>query len=251
MTQKKDANQSTARKAPSRPRSGLRTLLRNRLSAGMVLALPVWITVLMVRFVFGLLRDASLWIIEALLAGPWATAVREYLGVSAEVIHRSGIDALPAAVRWTLAGLSVLFTLGGIYVLGMITTNIVGRRILSAAEALVDRVPLVKTVYRASKQVLESFTGESAQAFQRVVLAPFPSRETRTVGFVTHTVPDPQGGEDTCAVFVASTPNPTTGFVLVLKRSELVEVDWTVEEAVKVIMSGGVLLPGLGSVRQG
>jgi uncharacterized membrane protein len=226
-----------------RGRSSLKTRLRNRLTAGLILVVPIWITVLLIGFVFGLMRDASLWIFEALLTSAWTAHALEQLGVSPEAARSTGIEALPAAVRWALGGISAFLTVVVIYVLGMITTNIVGRRFVQAAETLVDRVPLVKTIYRASKQVLETFAGESTQTFQRVVSVPFPSPQVRTVGFITRVTRDARSGEELCAVFVATAPNPTTGFVLVVKRSELIDLNWTVEEAIRVIMSGGVLLP--------
>lgn len=219
--------------------------MRNRLTAGLILVLPVWITLLLVAFVFRLMRDASFWIVEALLISPWSAALLGRVGVSAETLRTGGIEALPPAAQWSLALFSVLLTVGLIYLLGMITTNIVGRRVVLSVEALVDRVPFVKTVYRASKQVLDTFAGESAQSFQRVVLVPFPGRDVRTIGFITRVTRDPATGVELCAVFVATAPNPTTGFVLVMERSQLVELDWTVEEAVRVVMSGGVLLPEL------
>jgi len=229
-----------------RGRSSLKARLRNRLTAGLILVVPIWITVIVARFVFGLMRDASLWIVEGLLLSPWTTHLLEQAGVSPAAVHADGIEALPSGFRWILGGFSALLTVGVLYTLGMITTNIVGRRIVHAAETLVDRVPFVKTIYRASKQVLETFAGESAQAFQRVVSVPFPGPAVRTVGFITRVTTDPRTGEELCAVFVATAPNPTTGFVLVVKRSDLIDLNWTVEEAIRVIMSGGVLLPDAG-----
>lgn len=222
---------------------GLKARLRNRLMAGLVLVVPIWITVLLVGFVFGIMRDASLWIIEGLLAGPWTARVLDGIGVAPHGVQADGLDALPVALRWALSGVSVLLTVVAIYVLGMVTTNLAGRRIVQAGETLVDRLPLVKTIYRASKQVLETFAGESGQTFQRVVSVPFPGPQVRTVGFITRITTDPRTGEESCAVFVATAPNPTTGFALLVKRSELVDLNWTVEEAIRVIMSGGVLLP--------
>jgi uncharacterized membrane protein len=238
---------SDAKNGAVRSRSSLKARLRNRLTAGLILVVPIWITVVVIRFVFGLMRDASLWIVEGLLLTPWTAHMLEQIGISSQAIRADGIEALPSAFRWSLGGLSALLTIGVLYVLGMITTNIVGRRIVQAAETLVDRVPFVKTIYRASKQVLETFAGESAQAFQRVVSVPFPSDTVRTVGFITRVTTDPRTGEGLCAVFVATAPNPTTGFVLVVKRSDLIDLNWTVEEAIRVIMSGGVLLPDADS----
>lgn len=232
-----------ARTTAESSRSALKTRLRNRLTAGLILVVPLWITILLVGSVFGLMRDASLWIVEGLLRTPWTADLLEQIGVSSQAVRSDGIDALPTVIRWALGGFAALLTVAVIYALGMVTTNIVGRRIVRATEALVDHVPLAKTIYRASKQVLETFAGESRQSFQRVVAVPFPSPQARTVGFITRVTRDPQSGRELCAVFVATAPNPTTGFVLVVKRSDLIDLNWTVEEAIRVIMSGGVLLP--------
>lgn len=225
--------------------SSLPSRLRNRLTAGLILVLPIWITLLLVGVVFGLMRDASLWLVEGTLVSPWIASLLEQRGVSAEAVRTQGIEALPAAVQWGLAGLSVFLTVAILYVLGMITTNIVGRRIVHSVESLVDRVPIVKSIYRASKQVLETFAGDAAASFQRVVLVPFPSPDVRTVGFITHVALDPRTGAEMCNVFIATAPNPTTGYVLIAPRSSLIELDWTVEEAIRVVMSGGVLMPEL------
>ncbi|MBK9120387.1 MAG: DUF502 domain-containing protein [Phycisphaerales bacterium] len=228
-------------------RASFKARLRNHLVAGLVLVVPIWITILLVGFVFGIMRDASLWIIEGLLTSPWTAQLLDRIGLSSQAVQANGIDALPPAVRWGLSGVSALLTVVVLYVLGMVTTNIVGRRIVQMGEAVVNRLPLVKTIYHASKQVLETFARESGQTFQRVVSVPFPSPHVRTVGFITRVTVDPQTGEEACAVFVATAPNPTTGFVLMVKRGDLIDLDWSVEAAVRVIMSGGVLLPdGLG-----
>ncbi len=233
---------------PAATRTAWKTRLRTRLSAGLILVIPIWITVILVRFIFALTRDASLWMVEGLLLTPWGAGLLDAWKVSAAALRADGVEALPPAWRWCLGILSVLLTLTTIYVLGVVTTHIVGRRLVGAAEALVDRVPLVKTIYRASKQVLETFAGESAQSFQRVALVPFPADDVRTLGFVTQLMPDPISGEELCAVFVPTSPNPTTGFVFIVRRDRVVEMDWTVEEAIKAVMSGGVLLPDIAAM---
>lgn len=237
------STESPTAPVPERSRPPRRSRLRTRLTAGLVLILPIWITYLLVAFVFRLMRDASLWIVEALIVSPWVARVLESVGVSADALHSQGLDALPPALRWILAGTSVLLTFGLVYSLGVITTNLVGRRIVRMIELIMGRVPFVKTVYHACKQVMEAFAGESTQSYQRVVTVPFPGKRLRTVGFVTRVTQDPVTKEEVCAIFVPTTPNPTTGFLLMIPRTDLVDVDWTVEEAVAIIMSGGVILP--------
>ncbi|MCC6680193.1 MAG: DUF502 domain-containing protein [Phycisphaeraceae bacterium] len=218
---------------------------RNMITAGLVLILPIWASWVLVAFLFRLLRDASLWAIEALLLSSVGRSLLEHWGFTAQTWHERGLEALPWPLRWSLAGAAVVLTVMLLYLLGAVATNILGRRLIGLAERLVDRLPLIKTVYRASKQVLEMMTGESARPFTRVVLVPFPGPQTRSIGFVTRPVHDPRTGQRLLAVLVATTPNPTTGFLLLVADDQVVDLDWTVEEAFKTIMSGGVLMPPL------
>ncbi len=217
--------------------------VRNRVTAGLVLVVPVWITFMLAAFVFRLLRDTSLWFIELWLLSPAGRPVLQSWGLSAEQVQAEGLETLPSVLQWALAAGAVFFTLLLLYLLGGVTANVVGRRIVHAIEALVDRVPLVKTVYRASQQVLATLAGDATRPFRQVALVPFPSDRVRSVGFVTREGRDPVTGEENYSVFVATTPNPTTGFMLVVRRADVTLLDWSVEEAVKAVMSGGVLMP--------
>lgn len=217
--------------------------VRNRVTAGLVLVVPVWITFVLAAFVFRLLRDTSLWVIEAWLLSPAGRPVLESWGLSAQQVQAEGLHTLPWLLQWGLAAAAVVFTLILLYLLGGVTANVVGRRVVHTIEAVVDRVPLVKTVYRASQQVLASLAGETTKAFRQVALVPFPNERVRSVGFVTRQWRNPDTGEQMYNVFVATTPNPTTGFMLVVRESEITLLDWSVEEAVKAVMSGGVLMP--------
>jgi uncharacterized membrane protein len=228
-------------KKPTR-RGGSQARVRRRISAGLILVLPIWVTFLLVSFVFRLMRDTSLWVVEAFLMSRWGAPLLGGWGVTSDELIEGGLEALPLGLRWGIAAFSVMLTVCLLYIVGMVTTNIVGRRLLQLLEAVVDKVPLVKTVYRASKQVLETLADESGRSFQRVALVPFPNSQMRSVGFVTKVFRD-GAGEELCAVFIATTPNPTTGFLCVVRRSEVIDLDWSVEEAVRVIMSGGVLFP--------
>jgi uncharacterized membrane protein len=188
------------------------------------------------------MRDTSLWVVDWYLRR-WGDTFVKAWGVSAEEFAAKGVAVLPSGIQWGVAIFSVFLTIFFLYLLGVLTANFLGRRLVHSAEGLLERVPFVKTVYRASKQILGTFAGEPGQSFQRVALVPFPTKETRSIGFITGMTKDAHTGEELCMVFVAATPNPTSGFVFVLKRSDLIEVDWTVEEAIRVIISCGVLVP--------
>ena len=212
------------------------------MTAGLVLVLHVWVTYLLVRFIFELMRDTSLWVVDWYLRR-WGEAFVKTWGVSAEEFAAKGVQVLPSGIQWGVAIFSVFLTIFFLYLIGVLTANFFGRSLVRGAEGVLERVPFVKTIYRASKQILGTFAGEPGQSFQRVALIPFPTKETRSIGFITGMTKDTHTGEELCMVFVAATPNPTSGFVFVLKRSDVIELDWTVEEAIKVIISCGVLTP--------
>jgi uncharacterized membrane protein len=211
--------------------------------AGLVLVVPIWVTFIVVIFVFGLMRDASLWLVEAALLSPLGDPLMERWGLQSERFTDHGLEVLPLPFQWGIGAFAILLTISALYLLGTVTTNVVGKRIVALAETILDRVPFVKVIYQASKKVLETLTGEGAQGFQRVVLVPFPNKEMHSVGFITCVNKDERTGETLYTVFVATAPNPTTGYVLVIRPSEVIELDWSIEEAVKVVMSGGVLMP--------
>lgn len=228
---------------PARMSGAIGALLRTRVMAGLVTVLPIFVTFVVVQFVFGLMRDSSRWLVEGFLHGDWLVilppAWRTGFRVwTPEELHHPGL-------QWGIAIFSVFLTVFLLYAIGLFTANFLGRRAVALMETLVDRLPLIKTIYRATKQVLETFSGsDGKQKFQRVVLLPFMAPGVKTIGFVTSTFNDPHTGEELCTIFYATTPNPTTGFILVVPKSQLVELDWTMEEAAKAIISGGIIMPG-------
>jgi uncharacterized membrane protein len=220
------------------PESSLRHHLRATFTAGLVAFLPFVAVILVVGFVLGFMRGATLWLFEAVLLSPLGAPLLAIVGPEA-----TDLDDLPTLVRLGVSAASVLATLLTVYLLGLATRQVAGRRAMRVAEKVVDRIPLAGTVYTASKQVLHAFTGEGNAAFQKVVLAPFPNRATMSVAFVTKELADKITGEPLYAVFIATTPNPTTGFVFMVRQSDCVELDWTLEMALEAVMSGGMLMP--------
>ncbi len=227
----------------SRVWATLRAVFRARITAGLIVILPIWITYLLVKFLFELMRDTSLWAVETYLETGWGNALIARWGVSPDAIEVQGLEAFGWKGQWVIGIICVLLTVFFLYSMGVLTANFIGKRVIAGVEILLDRVPLVKTVYRATKQILATVAGDQAKNFQRVVLVPYPSRETRSIGFITAITHDDRTGEELCAVFMPCTPNPTTGFVFVLPRSELVDLEWSVEEAFSMIMSGGAIFP--------
>lgn len=215
--------------------------LRDRLLAGVAILVPTWVTVTVLVLSFRLTRNASLWLLELLVASPLGRPVLEGLGIERSQWRAMGIEALPASWEWVFSAIAIVATILVVYGVGWLSTLVLGRRLIGVLERVVDRVPLIGTVYGASKKVVDAIAGDGRRAFQRVALVEWPSPKSRVVGFVTQSFPDSEGRLNH-AVFLPSTPNPTTGFLLVVADADLVLLDWPIEDAVEAVMSGGVLI---------
>ena len=234
---------------PSAVWGAIKRLLRTRVTAGLIVVLPVYLTIIIVRFVFQIMRDSSQWLVHAVLKGEWLRFMPESWNIPWTNWTEEELGS--PKLQWAIGIFSVFLTVFLLYSIGLLAANVVGKRVLAVIEKLLDRLPLVKTVYRASKQILVTFTGDQATTFQRVALVPFPTPDVRSVGFVTGYSKDSTTGEELCTCFIASTPNPTTGFVFVMRRSDVVELDWAIEDAIKVIMSGGIIVPAAMTLSTG
>ncbi|HEY3243103.1 MAG TPA: DUF502 domain-containing protein [Phycisphaerae bacterium] len=211
--------------------SAISKIIRARITAGILTVLPIWLTYEVVVFVFNLMRRAT---------EPFAEfVVDSWLQRATDPVTRARVETF---AHWLVPVLAVLLTLILLYLLGLFTANVLGRRILGTLERAFDRLPIVKTIYRSTKQLLETFKGGAGQS-QRVVLIEYPHAGMRSIAFVTATMTEQHSGERLCTVFMPCTPNPTTGFLLVLPSSRVYETDWTVEQAIRLIISGGVLAP--------
>lgn len=252
---------SDAPQTPQVPRSRLwatfKALIRTRVTTGLLIFLPIFVTFWLVRFVFEVLRDSTRWIIDVFLRYWPDQRVLEDWGIDyARLAEKLGhvptpadiVDALPHWVEPAIDTFSVLLAFVILYTIGLFGANVFGKRLLALFDLLLDRVPVVKTVYRAVKQTVSSLGGEQSQKLQRVALVPFFGASTRTIAFITNVFTDPRSGEELCTVFYPTTPNPTSGFVLVCKRRDVIELSWTVEEAFRAILSCGTSLPSAVSL---
>ena len=147
---------------------------------------------------------------------------------------------------FSVPGLGVILVLAVLILIGMVFRSFLGRFVVRLGERLLDRMPVVRHVYGALKQVFEAVLAQESGAFREVVLVEYPRRGIWVIGFVTSTS---QGEiqnrfEETVAnVFIPTTPNPTSGFLLFVPRQDLIALDLTVEEGVKLVISGGIVTP--------
>ncbi|MFN3750306.1 MAG: DUF502 domain-containing protein [Thiobacillus sp.] len=188
---------------------------------------PLWVTWLVFNFVFGLLASTG----EPFLRG-LAALLRPLSDSLAHWLLDSGVQA----------GLAALFTLALLYAVGVLASFVVGKKLIGVAEALVTRVPGVQTVYRATQRFLQTVSKPPVQG-QRVVLISFPSPEMKAVGLITKVMRDAASGEELAVVYVPTSPNPTSGYIEILPLADVVMTDWTMEEAMSFVMTGGTNAP--------
>jgi len=128
------------------------------------------------------------------------------------------------------------------YLLGWLATQVIGRRLIHWFDSLVHRIPLVQTIYGSIKKLMAAIQ-EKPRDVQRVVLISFPTPEMKTVGFVTRVLKDEHNGEELAAVYVPTTPNPTSGYLEIVPLKHVISTDWTVDQAMSFIISGGAVAP--------
>lgn len=143
-------------------------------------------------------------------------------------------------------GLGLVMTFVVVMLLGWLSTNVMGRRVIGGFERLIQRVPVGRTIYASAKGVMEALSKDQGETFTRVVLIEYPKNDIFVLGFVTRGARwgavDPRT-RDLLLVFVPTTPNPTSGFLLLVPRTEAVAVPISVEEGIRMVISGGILLP--------
>ena len=145
---------------------------------------------------------------------------------------------------FTFPGLGVLLVLASLYVLGLVASNVVGRQLFGLVERIANGIPLVKTVYQVGRQLAASLSLPETQVFKRAVLVEYLKPGIWTIGFVTGRVIDNKDkGETLLKVFVPTPPNPTSGTMVIVKDSQTRDPGWSVEEALKSVISAGVIGP--------
>ncbi|MCU0840457.1 MAG: DUF502 domain-containing protein [Thiobacillaceae bacterium] len=188
---------------------------------------PLWVTWLVLDFLFSLLARTG----APLLRGA-ARVLRPFSETLADWLLNPTVQYLLAA----------LVTLAGLYAVGLLTSLVLGRRMIAFLERQVGRLPLVQTIYGATKRFLETLR-QPPVAGQRVVLISFPSPEMKALGLVTKVMRDPDTGRELAAVYVPTSPNPTSGYIEIVPLDEVVQTDWSMEEAMTFVMTGGTNAP--------
>jgi uncharacterized membrane protein len=147
---------------------------------------------------------------------------------------------------FSVPGLGLLITIAFLTLVGFLAAGLAGRTLVRIGERLLSRMPVVRSVYSTLKQIFVTVLAQSSRSFREVVLVEYPRRGIGAIAFVTGSSHDekPSSAEDELVnVFLPTTPNPTSGFLLFVPRKELVHLDMTVEEGIKLVISGGIVGP--------
>ena len=194
--------------------------LRKYIIAGLLVWLPLAATVAIIKLVIDLLDKTIL-----LLPPEWQPAT---------------------VLGFSIPGFGVVLAISVLLITGMLAANLFGRRLVSLWEAILNRIPLVRTIYNSVKQISTTLFDDKGKSFRKVVMLQYPRKGVWSIGFLSN---DNVGTdienipEGLVAVFVPTTPNPTSGFIIMTPREDITELNMTVEEGFKFIISMGVIVP--------
>ena len=194
--------------------------LRKYVIAGLLVWLPLAATVVIIKLVIDLLDKIILFL-------PLEYRPESLFGFS-------------------IPGFGLILAIGVLLLTGMLATNLLGRQLVSLWEAILSRIPIVRSIYNAVKQIASTVLTSKGKSFRKVVMAEYPRKGIWSIGFLTNddVAINCEGIEDhMLAVFLPTTPNPTSGFILLFPKQDIIELDMSVEDGFKFIISIGVVVP--------
>ena len=194
--------------------------LRKYVIAGLLVWLPLAATVVIIKLVIDLLDRIILFL---------------------------PLDYRPESLfGFSIPGFGLILAIGVLLLTGMLATNLLGRQIVSLWEAILSRIPIVRSIYNAVKQIASTVLTSKGKSFRKVVMAEYPRKGIWSIGFLTNddVAITCEGIEDhMLAVFLPTTPNPTSGFILLFPKQDIIELEMSVEDGFKFIISIGVVVP--------
>ena len=194
---------------------------------GFLTVAPLWVTWLVFDFLLKLLAR-----IGAPLLRGMAHAVRPFSDTTASWLLDSNFQHAFAA----------LLTIVSLYGIGLLASFVIGKKVISIYENILAKLPLVQTIYGATKRFLHTISQPPVTG-QRVVLVSFPSSQMKAVGFITKIMLDEDSGKKLAVVYVPTAPNPTSGYIEIMPIDDVIMTDWTTEEAMTFVVTGGTNAP--------
>jgi uncharacterized membrane protein len=198
------------------------TALRRYLLSGLLVWIPIWVTFLLVRFLVHFLNNAY-----------------NSMPVKFHLVNLIGVK---------IPGIGIIFTLLLLFLTGVVAANFFGKKIVGLWDKLIGKIPLVRSIYSAVKQVLDTMFSSDGKAFRKVLLVEYPRKGLWSIAFQTGAggkeVNKLIGDDDVVTIFIPTTPNPTSGFLMMVPRKDVHELDMPVDQALKFVISLGVVQPG-------
>ena len=195
--------EQSKRKFPSR----VGKKLRRQFGAGILVIVPIVITIMILVWLFGYIDNIAQPVAESLFGR-------------------------------TIPGLGFALTVVLIYLTGVVATSVIGKRLVGYIESLLARVPLFRYLYTSIKQIMVSFTAPSETKFLQVVLVEFPKKGMRVLGFVT-SESRVESGEKLLTVFIPTSPNPTSGYLEIVRENDIIRTNISIDDALKMVLSAG------------
>jgi len=202
---------------------------------GLVILLPLTLTILIVVFVMNFLTKPFMGLVVKILSQTKFQQIHTHI-LSSEQLIRYGSQII------ILIGL-FLFTL----LLGLFARWFIFKALIKVSDKILHKIPLVNKVYKTTQEIVKTIFVTDKNSFKQVVMAPFPNKELYSLGLVSRKSPEACSkavNQELISVFIPTTPNPTTGFLLLFKKEDLIFLDMKTEDAVKYIVSCGVIVPG-------
>ena len=208
---------------PSRRRPGLLARLRASFLTGIVVIAPVALTIWFIWTLFGWVDSVVLPLV------PEDIRPEKYIGIN-------------------LRGVGVIIFLMFTIIVGWVAKGLIGKSLIGFGESLVNRMPVVRSIYSGVKQIAETVFAQSERSFEKACMVEYPRKGIWAIGFISTTARGEVSNRVPCAgdllsVFVPTTPNPTSGFLLFFPREDVIELDMSVEEAAKLVISAGLVYP--------
>lgn len=195
--------------------------IRRYFISGLLVWLPIWVTILAIKFLVDILGNTILLLPTKYRPDAW--------------------------IGFHIPGIGVIITLLVIFFTGVFTANFIGRQLIALWDAFVVRIPLVRTIHTSVKQVLQTIFSPTGQSFRKVLLVEYPRAGMWSLAFQTgDATPEVQrnlNGEPMVSLFIPTTPNPTSGFLMMVAKKDVIELSMTVEQALKFVISLGVMQP--------
>ncbi len=158
-------------------------------------------------------------------------------------VDQKAANLIEKVVGFRIPGLGIVLVLLILYLVGLAASHWAGKQVFRVIERVMERIPLIKTIYHVGKQFGTALSLPDKQAFKRAVLVEHFKPGVRSVGFVTGEVVDRASGQRLLKLFIPTAPNPTTGFVVMVPPDKVQDLSWTVPEAMNVVISGGIIGP--------